>query len=99
MDKVGSIAIQVLPEVERDGIFDAVDEVIAYIQSTGLTYHVGPFETTVEGDFDSLMEVIRQAHEIILNSGIPGISAYIKTSFRTDSQAWSIEDKCHKYSK
>lgn len=46
-----SIAIQVLPKVETDAeVVRIVDEVIAYIQSTGLTYQVGAFETTIEGE-------------------------------------------------
>lgn len=46
-----SIAIQVLPDVQsEDELIRIVDEVIAYIKSTGLNCYVGPFETTVEGD-------------------------------------------------
>ena len=53
-----SIAIQVLPKVETDGeVVRIVDDVIAYIQSTGLTYQVGAFETTIEGEnYDELMD-------------------------------------------
>ena len=43
-----SIAIQVLPDVpNQQELCRIVDEVIAYIASTGLRYEVGPFETTV----------------------------------------------------
>ena len=43
-----SIAIQVLPEAPNDAeLCRIVDEVIAYIQSTGLRCEVGPFETTI----------------------------------------------------
>ena len=46
-----SVAIQTLPEVyDNEEIVRIVDEVIAYIKSTGLKYYVGPFETTIEGD-------------------------------------------------
>ena len=45
-----SVAIQVLPDVpNEDELIRIVDEVIAYIKSTGLNYYVGPFETTIEG--------------------------------------------------
>ena len=47
-----SIAIQVLPDVlDMDKVCAIVDKVITYIESTGCHYEVGPFETTVEGDF------------------------------------------------
>ena len=52
-----SIAIQVLPKVDSDQeVIRVVDEVIAYIKSTGLNYFVGPCETSIEGDYDELME-------------------------------------------
>lgn len=51
-----SIAIQVLPDTrDEDELIRIVDEVIAYIKSTGLNCSVGPFETTIEGDYDQLM--------------------------------------------
>lgn len=40
-----SIAIQVLPDTrDEDELIRIVDEVIAYIKSTGLNCSVGPFE-------------------------------------------------------
>ena len=54
-----SVAIQVLPEAENDEeLIRIVDEVIAYIKSTGLHCVVGPFETTIEGEsYDQLMDL------------------------------------------
>lgn len=44
-----SIALQVLPKAENDKeLCRMVDEVIAYIKSTGLKYEVGPFEGRVK---------------------------------------------------
>ena len=43
-----SVAIQILPDVQGDDeLIRIVDEVIAYIKSTGLNCYVGPFETTI----------------------------------------------------
>ncbi len=49
-----SIAIRSWPHMpDKAETVRVVDEVIAYIASTGLSYYVGPFETTVEGeDYD-----------------------------------------------
>ena len=56
-----SIAIQILPEAENiEKLCAIVDEVIAYIRSTGCHYEVGPFETVVEGEFNVLMDIIRR---------------------------------------
>lgn len=55
-----SIAIQVLPKAAtNEETISAVDEVIGYIKSFGLHTVVGPFETTVEGDYDTLMEIVQ----------------------------------------
>lgn len=52
-----SVAIQVLPSVQdEEEVIRIVDEVIDYIKSTGLNYYVGPCETSIEGDYDTLME-------------------------------------------
>ena len=40
-----SVAIQVLPSVEGEDVIRIVDEVIAYIKSSGLNTYVSPFET------------------------------------------------------
>ena len=55
-----SVAIQVLPSVpNEDELIRIVDELIAYIESTGLNCYVGPFETTIEGEsYDELMEIV-----------------------------------------
>ena len=54
-----SVAIQVLPNVTEDEeVIRIVDEVIAYIKSFGTFLSVGPFETTIEGDYDQLMEIV-----------------------------------------
>ena len=61
-----SIAIQVLPDTrDEDELIRIVDEVIAYIKSTGLNCSVGPFETTIEGDYDQLMD-IRNVRKLLL---------------------------------
>ena len=53
-----SVAIQVLPKADSDEeLIRIVDEVIDYIKSTGLNYYVGPCETSIEGDYDELMEI------------------------------------------
>ena len=58
-----SVAIQSLPAAPNDEeLVRIVDEVIAYIKSTGLNCYVGPFETTIEGeDYDQLMDIVRSA--------------------------------------
>ena len=94
-----SIAIQVLPKVETDEeICRVVDEVIAYIQGTGLHYQVGAFETTIEGEsYDELMDIAKECLKVAVRSGAPKVSAYIKAVYRPDGEILTIEQKTGKY--
>ena len=77
-----SIAIQVLPKVATNAeMVRIVDEVIAYIKSFGLHTEVGPFETTIEGDYDTLMEIVKGCSQISVDSGAPGVMTYVKINY------------------
>lgn len=75
-----SIAIQVLPNADNDKeLCRIVDEVIAYIASTGLRYEVGAFETTIEGeDYNHLMDIAKECQHVAVRAGASKVSAYIK---------------------
>lgn len=94
-----SIAIQILPKVDSDTeICRIVDDVIAYIQSTGLKYQVGPFETTIEGEsYDELMDIARECLKVAVRSGAPKVSAYIKAVYRPEGEILTIDQKIGKY--
>ena len=94
-----SIAIQVLPKVETDAeVVRIVDDVIAYIQSTGLNYQVGAFETTIEGEsYEELMDIAKECLKVAVRSGAPKVSAYIKAVHRPDGDILTIEQKTSKY--
>jgi uncharacterized protein YqgV (UPF0045/DUF77 family) len=94
-----SIAIQVRPDVEGEDVIRVVDSVIAYIKSTGLSMHVGPFETTVEGDFDMLMGIVREAQLICVREGAPSVSSYVKIFYNPGAGVWSIDKKISKHQK
>jgi uncharacterized protein YqgV (UPF0045/DUF77 family) len=96
-----SIAIQVLPAAQStDEVIRIVDAVIAYIQSTGLNYMVGPFETTVEGeDYDQLMDIVRECQHVAVRAGAKKVSAYVKIVYQPEGEILTIEKKTGKYAK
>ena len=96
-----SIAIQVLPAAaNQDELIRIVDEVIAYIRSTGLNYHVGPFEPTLEGDdYDQLMDIVRQCQHVAVRAGAKKVSAYVKIVYQPEGEILTIEKKTRKYAK
>ena len=93
-----SVAIQVLPKVETDEeVIRIVDEVIAYIKSTGCNYFVGPCETSMEGDYDALMDIIKECQKIAVKAGATSVSAYVKINYRPEGEVLSIEKKVSKH--
>ena len=95
-----NVAIQVLPKAENDAeLCRIVDEVIAYIKSTGLNYFVGPCETSIEGDYDTLMEVVKNCQLIAIKAGAPSVSSYVKISYKPNGQVLTIDQKVGKYHK
>ncbi len=94
-----SIAIQVLPKVPgREETRRIVDRVIAQIAAAGYPYVVGPFETTVEGDLDGLMELVKECQKVCIEAGSPSVMSYVKISYQPGG-VWSIADKTGKYQK
>lgn len=95
-----SIAIQVLPEVhgDEDELIRIVDEVIAYIKSSGLNCYVGPFETTIEGErYDQLMEIAANCQKVAINAGCQSVSAYIKVVYNPEGEVLTIDKKVTKH--
>ena len=96
-----SIAIQVLPQVDsEDELIRIVDEVIAYIASTGLNYYVGPFETTIEGEsYDELMTIATNCQKVAVKAGCESVSGYIKVVYRPEGEVLTIDKKVSKHHK
>lgn len=93
-----SVAIQVLPNVvENEKIVKIVDEVIEYIKSNNLNTIVGPFETTIEGNYDELMEIVKQCQIIAIKAGAPGVMSYIKINYKPKGDILTIDEKITKH--
>ena len=56
-------SIQVIPLTNTDVAFPIVDSAIALIQHSGLAYTVGAFETTIEGEYEPVQQLIRQIED------------------------------------
>lgn len=94
-----SIAIQVLPDVQGEEVIRIVDEVIAHIKSYGLPTYVGPFETAVEGDYDTLMKIVKECQIICLEAGAPSVMSYVKIALDPKEGVWTIDKKVTKHHK
>ena len=56
-------------------------KVARIIDQSGLDYRVGPMGTTVEGEWDEIMQLAKQCHQIILKS-----ADRVLTSIRIDDR-------------
>ena len=93
-----SVAIQVLPKSENDKeLVRIVDEVIAYIASTGLSYYVGPCETSIEGDYDQLMDIIKECQHVAVRAGAKSVSAYVRVVYKPEGELLTIDRKITKH--
>lgn len=98
MQMNASVAIQVLPKVtEEEELIRIVDAVIDYIRSTGLNYSVGPFETTIEGDYDELMDIVKECQYVAYRAGCKEMSVYVKVAYKPEGDVLTIEKKVSKH--
>ena len=56
-------------------------EVAKLIDQSGLDYRVGPMGTVVEGEWDRVMQLVKQCHQAILKS-----SSRVMTTIRIDDR-------------
>mgnify|MGYP000421321964 FL=1 len=92
------VAIQVLPHADSDEeVVRIVDEVIAYIKSTGLKYYVGPCETTIEGEYEQLMEIVKNCQYIAIKAGCPKVMSYVKIGYAPEGGVLTIDEKVTKH--
>ena len=92
-----SVAIQSLPEAKNDDeLIRIVDEVIGYIKNTGLNYYVEPFETAIEGDYDELMDIVKECQHIAIRTGAPSVCAYIKVTYKPEGDVLTNEKRLKK---
>lgn len=59
---VVNLSLQVLPIVPEERVYPVVDKVIEFISQSGVKYIVSPSETTMEGELDTLLEIVKKAH-------------------------------------
>jgi len=74
-----SISFQVLPKTAADNeIIRIVDKVIAMIKRSDVSYEVGPMETTMEGDLETLLQIVKKAQHICIKEGAESVFTNVK---------------------
>lgn len=91
-----NLALQVLPKSSTKDTYEIVDKAIEVIQKSGLKYVVCPFETVIEGTYEEVMKVVKDAQDICFKHGAIEIIANIKIQRAIDHDVL-IDDKLGKY--
>jgi len=90
-----NLSLQILPVVDEDRIYGIVDKVIKVISDSQLKYVVGPMETTVEGDIDTLLGLVKKALEVCTEAEVPRVIAVVKIDYKPGGV--TIDEKISKY--
>ncbi len=90
-----NLSLQVLPVVPDREIYFVVDQVIEMIHQTGLKYVVGPFETSIEGELDELLDIVKRAQSICTEHGAERVVSIVKIDYKEEGV--TIDEKVSKY--
>ena len=90
------VALQIVP-ISKEEHYAIIDQAIEVIRQSGLDYRVGAMETVIQGRYDKIMEVVKEAQEVCLSTGADAIVVTMKVhAKRSGDVTW--EEKLEKYS-
>lgn len=92
---VCNVSLQILPRVPEEQLYGVVDKVIEYIDSCGVKYIVGPMETTMEGELDDLLDIVKKAQEICVAEGAARVCSVVKIDYKPEGV--TMDEKVGKY--
>jgi len=76
------LSIQILPHTPGgESVIPYVDRAIDVIKASGLPYRVGPLETTIEGDLDRLLALVKAMNDAMIEAGCPSVISQVKIYF------------------
>jgi len=92
-----SIAFQILPTTtSHEKTIAVIDKVIESVKKSGVNYEVGPMETTMEGDLDTLFAIVRKAQDIAIKAGAEQVFTNVKV-IHNPKGVMTIEQKVTKH--
>lgn len=81
--------------VTVDNLTPFIDAAIDVIKNSGLKYEVEALGTTIEGELDQVLEVIKRAHQVVMDMG----AGRVLTEIRIDHKAVgvTIDEEVERY--
>ncbi|MGQ9584291.1 MAG: thiamine-binding protein [Anaerolineae bacterium] len=71
-----TVSFEVIPLCEDP--YPVVDRAIEVVQRAGVRHEVGPHETTMEGDLDDLLEIVKAGHRACFQGGAQHVVTVVK---------------------
>jgi uncharacterized protein YqgV (UPF0045/DUF77 family) len=89
VEKEVFLAFQIIPRLKEGNNFEVVDKAIAVVKAANVSYQVGAMETTMKGELNYLLEIVKQAQQVCYEAGalevITNIKIHSKTPAATDT--------------
>ncbi|WP_407333647.1 MTH1187 family thiamine-binding protein [Enterovibrio sp. 27052020O] len=83
------VAFQVIPRLKEGNNFEVVDKAIEVVKAADVPYQVGAMETTMRGELNHLLEIVKRAQQACYDAGalevITNIKIHSKTEAATDT--------------
>ncbi len=90
------LSIQIIPKTKNgEDVIPYVDKAIAVIDRSGVKYRVSPLETTMEGELDQLLAIVKEMHEAMVEAGCPSALAQVKIAYNPNGM--SMDKLTEKY--
>lgn len=78
------LAFQVIPRLRSGNNFEVVDKAIDVVKAAGVPFQVGAMETTMKGELDHLLDVVKAAEQACLEAGAVEVITNIKIHTTTE---------------
>lgn len=90
------VSIQIIPKTKSgEDTIPFIDEAISVIDASGVKYEVHPLETTMEGDLTTLLNVVKEMNERMVQRGCPSVISQVKIFYKPDGA--SMDKLTEKY--
>jgi len=92
-----SISFQILPRTKSDKkMIKIIDQVIKMVRQSGVSYEVGPMETTMEGNLETLFQIVKKAQYLCIKEGAENVFTNVKIIYNPKG-VLTIEQKVKKH--
>jgi uncharacterized protein YqgV (UPF0045/DUF77 family) len=91
MNNIVHVALQIVP-VSKEHPYPIIDKAIAVIDKSGVDYRVGAMETVMQGSYDQLMAIVKDAQQACLDAGADELVVTMKVHVKAKGNV-SWEEK------